>query len=137
MTERGRPLVIDASAMLDFLLQLRRARHIAALMVSPFARMHAPETIDREVINVLRRRERAGDLDSDKADAVIEDFLSLPVEIHPPRQHLRRVWELRSFLAVGDAYYASLAEVLDATLVTCDEKLARGVAPLGIDVIVP
>ncbi|CAM05010.1 putative nucleic acid-binding protein [Saccharopolyspora erythraea NRRL 2338] len=129
--------MVDASAVLDLLLQLRRAHRIGELISSPFAQSHVPDTIDREVINVLRKRERSGSLTSAEAETVFGEFLLLPFEVHDARPFAPRVWGLRSVCSVGDAYYVSLAESLDATLITSDEKLARGVAQLDLDVIVP
>jgi predicted nucleic acid-binding protein len=137
VSPRGRPLVVDASAVLDLMLQLRRAHRIGELISSPFAQSHVPDTIDREVINVLRKHERSGALTTAEAEGVFRDFVAMPFEIHDARTFAGRVWELRSVCSVGDAYYVALAEALDATLITSDEKLARGVAPLNVDVLVP
>lgn len=137
MSGRGRPLVVDASALLDLLLQLRRAAHIGEILSSRFTQAHVPDTVDREVINVLRKQERAGSLSREDADSLFQEFVMLPFEIHQARPFAPRVWALRSVCSVGDAYYVALAEALDASLITSDEKLARGVEPLGIDVIVP
>jgi len=38
---------------------------------------------------------------------------------------LPRIWELRESVTAYDATYVSLAEALDAPLLTCDGKLAR------------
>lgn len=137
MNEPARPLVVDASAALDFLLQLRSAREIGELLTAPVVRLHAPETIDREVLSALRRQELAGDLTAARAEEVIQDFVAIPLDLHAARPYLYRVWDLRSFLTVGDAYYVALAEALPASLLTTDEKLARGLASVDIDVIVP
>ena len=40
-----------------------------------------------------------------------------------------RVWELRSTVTAYDAWYVALAETLDATLATLDEKLSRATGP--------
>jgi predicted nucleic acid-binding protein len=42
---------------------------------------------------------------------------------------LDRCWELRDNLTVYDAAYVALAELLDATLVTADGKLANTPGP--------
>ncbi len=38
---------------------------------------------------------------------------------------LSRIWELRESTTAYDAAYVTLAEALDAPLLTCDAKLAR------------
>ncbi len=88
MSEQARPLVVDASAVLDFLLQLISAPHIGRLITQPLVRLHAPDTLDREVVSVLRRQERAGDLKPADADDVLRDFASLSVELPPSRPYL-------------------------------------------------
>jgi predicted nucleic acid-binding protein len=37
---------------------------------------------------------------------------------------LPRVWELRNHLSAYDAAYVALAEALDASLITCDRRMA-------------
>jgi predicted nucleic acid-binding protein len=43
---------------------------------------------------------------------------------YPHKVFLPRIWELRNNLSAYDAVYVSLAEVLDAPLITCDRRLA-------------
>jgi predicted nucleic acid-binding protein len=43
---------------------------------------------------------------------------------YPHHPLLPRIWELRDRFSASDAAYVSLAESLDARLVTCDAKLA-------------
>jgi predicted nucleic acid-binding protein len=38
---------------------------------------------------------------------------------------MKRVWALRENVTAYDAAYLALAEALNATLVTCDSRLAR------------
>jgi predicted nucleic acid-binding protein len=38
---------------------------------------------------------------------------------------LDRIWQLRDSMTAYDAAYVAFAEVLNAPLLTCDEKLAR------------
>lgn len=49
---------------------------------------------------------------------------------------LDRAWELRANVRGWDAMYVALAELLDATLLTTDARLARAVGPrCRIDVL--
>lgn len=43
---------------------------------------------------------------------------------HAQEPLLTRVWALRQNLTACDAVYVALAEVLDATLLTCDARLS-------------
>ena len=89
----------------------------------------APDLIDLEVTSVLRGRVSGGHLDLRRADLALGDLLDLPLQRVPARQLVPRCWELRENLTVYDAVYVALAEVLDATLVTADGRLARANGP--------
>lgn len=95
--------------------------------------MHAPELLDLEVMQVFGRLVRSGAADSSRATAGIEALLSLQIRRHSHRGLSRRIWQLRQSLTAYDAAYVSLAELLDAPLLTRGGSLAR--APgLPIDV---
>ena len=53
----------------------------------------------------------------------------MPLERFEVVPLLERVWELRDRLTVYDATYAALAEAVDATLVTGDERLVKSSGP--------
>jgi predicted nucleic acid-binding protein len=51
---------------------------------------------------------------------------------------LDRVWQLHANLTAYDAAYVALAEALDATLITCDNRLGHAVPPtIRVDVVRP
>jgi len=81
--------------------------------------------MDIEVTQTLRRLVLLGKLPVDRAEAALEDCLTLFIERHSHTELLARVWQLRTGLAAHDATYVALAEGLRAPLVTCDGKLAR------------
>jgi predicted nucleic acid-binding protein len=84
--------------------------------------------------------ERAGVLRERRAAEVLQDAADFVIELHPLRPHFERVWSLRRSMWVADAYYVSLAESLDAPLLTSDDKLARSVKTvrgLKVDVVLP
>jgi predicted nucleic acid-binding protein len=88
-------------------------------------RLSAPELIDLEVTSVLRRLCAATQLDPARADQALTDLDALRLERIPHRPLLRRCWELRHNVTVYDAVYIALAEILDVTLVTADQRLAN------------
>jgi predicted nucleic acid-binding protein len=94
--------------------------------------LHAPELLDIEVLQVLRRFEREGSLSPERARECLEDFGSFLIERYPHHLLLDRAWELRANLTAYDAAYVTLAELLRAPLLTCDSRLAR--APHGAHV---
>lgn len=118
-------IVLDASAAVELVLQTPRAERIAARALHPTERLHAPHLIDVEVAQVLRRLVHAKEIAAARADLALADFEALVIERHAHRPFLRRVWGLRTSLSAYDAAYVALAEALTASLLTCDEKVAR------------
>lgn len=99
-------------------------------------RLVAPHVIDLEVTSAWRRLVSAGDLDDRRARLALADLDSLRLERAPHGRLLDRCWELRDNLTVYDATYVALAELMETTLLTGDERLAR--APgiqCGVEVI--
>ena len=117
-------IVVDASAILEVLLNTPRASRIAGRLYAPGETMHAPHLLDIEVAQVLRRYFRSRELNLERSRAALHDFLDLPLNRYPHDLFLERIWELRHNLTAYDAAYVALAEALDATLVTCDRRLA-------------
>ncbi|HEY0510908.1 MAG TPA: type II toxin-antitoxin system VapC family toxin [Thermoanaerobaculia bacterium] len=48
-----------------------------------------------------------------------------PLERYPHEILVRRIWSLRENLTAYDAAYVALAEILGATLLTCDSRILR------------
>ncbi|MGI8759350.1 MAG: type II toxin-antitoxin system VapC family toxin [Acidimicrobiales bacterium] len=87
-------------------------------------RLAAPHVLDLEVTSAWRRLAVAGDLEGRRAELAIADLRTLRVDRVPHLALLERCWELRANLSVYDAAYVALAELLDATLLTADTRLA-------------
>ena len=82
-----------------------------------------------EVAKLLQRAAGAAEISTDVASLARDDLRSLRVELFPYSACADRVWELRSTVTAYDAWYVALAETLDATLPTLDEKLSRALGP--------
>lgn len=85
----------------------------------------APSVLPYEVANVLRRLTLAGRLTAADADQAFDDFTALAVDLWDWAAIAARAWSLRANLSSYDAAYVALAELVDATLVTRDARLAR------------
>ena len=118
-------IVLDASAVVELLLDTATGRRVATLIGDPAMALHAPHLVDVEVTSVLRRFAREGVLDDDEASVAIEDLTALDLHRHSHESLLERAWTLRKNVTAYDAMYVALAEALDATLLTCDGKLAK------------
>jgi predicted nucleic acid-binding protein len=123
--------VVDASVVVAYLLgeasEAERDRILGDV--------HAPALVDVETSQTLRGLLRAAKIDLTTAGHAREALPQLRMRRHPDGHLLRRAWELRDVCTIYDALYVALAEALDATLITRDGRLARGVAGL-IDVVV-
>lgn len=87
--------------------------------------MHTPELLDLEVLSVLRRRRRAGQLDDRRAALAMQDLQALALVRYPHLPFVERIWELRHNMTPYDAAYVALAETLSCRLVTGDRRLSR------------
>lgn len=117
-------IVVDASAILEVLLNTPNGARVAQRLFTPGETLHAPHLLDLEVAQVLRRYALAGELDSRRGLEALEDLSDLPLTRYPDGLLLPRIWELRRTVTAYDAAYMALAEALAAPLVTCDPGLA-------------
>jgi predicted nucleic acid-binding protein len=117
-------IVVDASALLEFLLQTTLGTRVEARLFRARDEFHAPHLADVEVTQGLRRLVRAGEVSPARAAEAIADLADLDLHRHPHLDLLSRAWKLRENVTAYDAMYVALAEALDAPLVTCDRPLA-------------
>ena len=127
-------LVVDASVVVDLVGRFR-PQPIEALLWAEDSVLAAPELLDVEVLQALRRLEQDGAIPSSRAD-VVELLQALRIRRYRHHSLREAIWSLRKNMTAYDAAYVALTRLLDATLVTRDAKLAR--APgLDIQVVVP
>jgi len=118
-------IVVDASALLEFLLQTPLGTRIEARLFRQDDELHAPHLVDVEVVQGLRRLVRAGEVSPGRADEAIADLADLDLHRHPHLDLVDRAWKLRDNISIYDGVYVALAEAIDAPLVTCDRPLAK------------
>jgi predicted nucleic acid-binding protein len=120
-------IVLDASVLTDFLLG-RRATVAALeseLAGADQAPLHAPQVIELETLNALRRLARAGVVSDQRATEAASDLADARLIRYPHEPLSVRVWQLRHNLTAYDAAYLALAEALDdPLLMTADAGLA-------------
>lgn len=71
-----------------------------------------------------------------RAAAALTDLGDLPARRWPSEPLLPRMWQLRDYVTAYDASYVALAELLDAQLLTTDQRLARGLEGVSVCAVV-
>jgi predicted nucleic acid-binding protein len=118
-------IVVDTSAAVELVLLTRLSDAVAARLATEEQAIHVPHLYDLEVAHVLRRLVQLREVSPTRAQEALEDATLIPQERHAHVDLLPRIWALRTTMTAYDAAFVALAEALDATLVTCDAKLAR------------
>lgn len=118
-------IVLDASAVVELLLDTTVGRRVGILIADPAVALHVPHLLDVEVTSALRRMVRDRVLDADAAGTALDDLRELDLQRHSHEPLLDRAWALRDKVSTYDAMYIALAEALDATVITCDARLQR------------
>jgi predicted nucleic acid-binding protein len=130
-------MVIDASALLEFLLQTPLGARVEARIFRDGDELHTPHLADVEVVQALRRLVRMGQVSAARAAEAIADLTDLDLHRHAHLDSLGRAWRLRDNVTAYDAMYVALAEATGAPLVTCDDPLGRALGHrASIEVIV-
>ncbi len=118
-------IVVDASALLELLLNTPAAERVAVRVFAPNETLHAPHLVDLEVAQVLRRYALSRALSGQRGEQALQDLSDLPLTRYPHEFLLARIWQLRHRVTAYDAAYLALAESLEAPLLTRDARLAR------------
>ena len=116
-------IVLDASAAVDWLLQTPAGQRIENRIYSRNETLHAPDLLDLEVTQVLRRLVQQGVVPVHRADEAVRDLLDLRINRYAQFVLLPRIWQLRHNFSAYDAAYIVLAEKLGGALVTRDRRL--------------
>lgn len=117
-------IVIDASVLANVVGDDDASGALARGRLKSAGVASAPDLVDVETVSVLRRRWSRGDLSDDRFRNAINDLLALPITRFPVGPLMPRAFELRANVTAYDACYVALAEALDCTLVTSDQRLA-------------
>lgn len=127
-------LVVDASIVVDLLARFNPAP-IEQLLFVDGTVLLAPELLDIEVLQALRRLELSGAVPSSRTDTP-GLLSSMRIRRYAHASLVGAIWTLRHNLSAYDATYVALARQFDSALVTRDKRLAAAQG-LGVEVVVP
>lgn len=118
-------IVLDASAAFALIANAPPiAERVRERLTRPGESIHVPHLFDVEILNVMRRYVLRGQMAPDRASRAITALGSLGLIRHPHVGLLDRIWQPRENLSAYDAAYVSLAESLEAPLITLDDRLS-------------
>lgn len=121
-------LVVDAGVLFEIVADTPESDRLRQRLAADPDHA-APHLIDAEVLSAIQTHHRVGALDATAASQAVDDLRSWPGERWPHRPLLERAWELRDNVRGYDALYVTLAEGLDATLLTLDARLSQAAGP--------
>jgi predicted nucleic acid-binding protein len=127
--------VVDASVIVEMLVYGERAKLVEERIAAEEYTLWAPELLDAEVGQALRRYVRFGDLDADVAGNRLWRIDRLPVERVEHELLIHFAWVLRDHISFYDALYVALAQLLEEPLLTLDARLARAGLNAEIEVL--
>lgn len=117
-------IVVDASVLADALTHDGDRGEAAVAALRRDDRWAGPEHLMVETAAAVRGRWLGGKLRDDRAEAALRFLRQVERSSAWKRPSCSRVWELRSNLTAYDAAYVAAAEVLEAPLLTGDDRLA-------------
>jgi len=115
-------LVVDASAMVDYLVDSSLAQRVAERIQD--TEVNVPAHFDAEVLSALGRLHRGGDLGELEVVERVALTARAPFQRHLLAPLLEGAWALHNNVRLVDALYIELANQLDATIVTTDSVMA-------------
>lgn len=130
-----RLLVVDASIVLDLLARFR-PQPLEALLWAPGTTLVAPELIDVEVLNAMRKLDQKRAIPATRRSHLPAQLRALRIRKYRHDALLEGIWSLRTNITAYDAAYVVLATALKAPLVTRDLRLARTIEP-HLEVLTP
>ena len=126
--------VVDASTVAAAFFQEQHAKAAESLLASG-AKLHAPDLLAAELANVIWKRFRRSEIDSDEAGQLLADFQSLPLLWTSSQDLIDTALELAiaTDRTVYDSLYVALAVKTGCAMVTADKRLVNALAgtPLG------
>ena len=121
--------VVDASVAVKWFVPEVHSEHALRLLRKRFD-LQAPELIQAEFGNILRKKCRAGELDGTTAGEILDNFKRSPLVVQPHGAFMKLAWEiaLKHRQTFYDSLYLALAMTEKARMVTADRKFYEALA---------
>ncbi len=131
----SRILVVDASVVVDLLARFR-PQPIEDLLFATDTLLAAPELLGVEAMSALRKLDQKGVIPVSRGNDLPLLLRALRIRAYPHDLLLDGIWAMRRNVTAYDAAYVCLTQMLDATLVTRDVRLAQS-PKLPVSVVIP
>jgi predicted nucleic acid-binding protein len=127
--------VVDASVVIDLLVRSDAGERVRQRLADDAdATLITVAHLDAEAFSGLARLQRAGELTATEVGELLSRLARLDVRRVPiSGALLDAAWQLRDNVAARDALYVAAARDLGCALLTTDERLARAVPDLAVE----
>lgn len=127
--------VVDASAAIDLLVRSDAGERVRQRLADDAdATLISVAHLDAEAFSGLARLQRAGVLTVTEVGELLSRLARLDVRRVPiSGALLDAAWRMRDNIAARDALYVAAARDLGCALLTTDERLARAVPDLAVE----
>lgn len=127
-------LLVDATAAVDLLVCSDAGERVRRLLTDTGdITLMTVAHLDAEVLSALARLNRADVLTPAEVTALLERLATMAMRrLAITGSLLRAAWDLRDNVSDRDALYVAAARAVQAQLLTTDERLARAVPDLAV-----
>ncbi|MCD4825003.1 MAG: type II toxin-antitoxin system VapC family toxin [Phycisphaerae bacterium] len=124
-----KPVVVDASVAAKWFFPEEHSEAALRLLDGKH-RLLGPDLIHSEFGNITWKIHRRGLITADEAAEIVQQFLTLPLEIHGSESLMATAVELAMTTGrtVYDSMYVALAIDQEAIFVTADERLVNALS---------
>lgn len=126
--------VLDASVVAEFLVGGTHEEIAKERIFGAEKALWAPELLDAEVGNALRRVVHHGK-DADQAAQSLGELRKLPIHRVSHERLAQFAWVLRDNVSFYDGLYVALAQLMEQPLWTFDRRLARSGVDVEVEVL--
>jgi predicted nucleic acid-binding protein len=128
-------IVVDANVWLAALIDAGPTGETCRQVMESDPHWIMPSHCPLEVLRALSKYELAGKISATASSLFAKAVWdAVPQIVTLEGIELKHLWSLRHNVSVYDAVYVVIAMIYQANLVTCDQRLARAVARLDVQV---